>query len=117
MGLGVAQRGGQLHCDHAVTALEKNGQWTVAIYDMAQDVGEKRGAQVGLIFDRLLPKGYTRETFADIDEMLERLDPLLIAAAHGGGAFAEDREGGGARVGFWVADDGDAAAEAEAEVD
>jgi len=26
-----------------------------------------------------------------------------IAAAHGGGAFAEDREGGGARVGFWVA--------------
>lgn len=27
-----------------------------------------------------------------------------IAAAHGGGAFAEDREGGGARVGFWVAD-------------
>lgn len=27
-----------------------------------------------------------------------------IAVAHGGGAFAEDREGGGARVGFWVAD-------------
>ena len=26
----------------------------------------------------------TRETFADIDEMLKRLDPLLIAAAHGG---------------------------------
>lgn len=26
-----------------------------------------------------------------------------IAAAHGGEAFAEDREGGGARVGFWVA--------------
>lgn len=41
-----------------------NGAWTVVIYDMAQDVGEKRAAQVGLIFDRLLPKGYSRETFA-----------------------------------------------------
>jgi two-component system OmpR family sensor kinase len=28
-----------------------------------------------------------------------------IAAAHGGSAFAEDREGGGARVGLWVADE------------
>jgi len=27
-------------------------------------VGEKRGAQVALVFGRLLPKGYTRETFA-----------------------------------------------------
>lgn len=27
-----------------------------------------------------------------------------IAVAHGGRAFAEDREGGGARVGFWVGD-------------
>jgi len=45
-------------------AQHANGQWTVVIYDMAQDVGEKRGAQVGLIFDRLLPRGYTRETFA-----------------------------------------------------
>ena len=26
----------------------------------------------------------TRETFGDIDEMLARLNPLLIAAAHGG---------------------------------
>ena len=33
-------------------------RWTVVIYDMAQAVGEKRGAQVALIFDRLLPKGY-----------------------------------------------------------
>ncbi len=33
-----------------------------------------------------------------------------IAVAHGGGAFAEDREGGGARVGLWV---GEAAAEPE----
>ncbi len=40
------------------------GLWNVAIYDMAQAVGEKRGAQVALIFDRLLPKGYVRESFA-----------------------------------------------------
>ncbi len=40
------------------------GLWNVAIYDMAQAVGEKRGAQVALIFDRLLPKGYIRESFA-----------------------------------------------------
>jgi CubicO group peptidase (beta-lactamase class C family) len=30
---------------------------------MANAVGEKRGAQVQLIFDRLLPKGYSRESF------------------------------------------------------
>jgi CubicO group peptidase (beta-lactamase class C family) len=41
-----------------------NGRWTVVIYDMAQAVGEKRGGQVALIFDRLQPKGYVRETFA-----------------------------------------------------
>ncbi len=41
-----------------------DGRWTVVIYDMAQAVGEKRGAQVALIFDRLLPKGYVRESFA-----------------------------------------------------
>jgi CubicO group peptidase (beta-lactamase class C family) len=61
-----------------------NGQWTVAIYDMAQDVGEKRGAQVGLIFDRLLPKGYTRETFAG--RTAHPLDAARIAAL---GAFVE----------------------------
>ncbi|MBC7883046.1 MAG: beta-lactamase family protein [Anaerolineae bacterium] len=40
-----------------------NGNWIVAIYDMSQAVGEKRGAQVSLIFGRLFPKGYSRETF------------------------------------------------------
>ena len=34
-----------------------NDAWTVAIYDMAQAVGEKRGAQVSLIYGKLLPKG------------------------------------------------------------
>jgi len=38
--------------------------WTVVVYDMAQAVGEKRLAQVALIFDTLFPEGYTRESFA-----------------------------------------------------
>jgi CubicO group peptidase (beta-lactamase class C family) len=55
-----------------------NGRWSVAIYDMADAVGEKRGAQVGLIFDRLLPKGYTRETFAG--RTAHQLDAARIEA-------------------------------------
>jgi CubicO group peptidase (beta-lactamase class C family) len=38
--------------------------WTVALIDVADAVMGKRGSQVGLIFDRLLPKGYQRESFA-----------------------------------------------------
>jgi len=38
--------------------------WTVAIYDMADAVGEKRAGAVSLIFDRLHPKGYKPESFA-----------------------------------------------------
>ena len=38
--------------------------WTVVIYDMENAVGEKRGGQVALIYSRLLPKGYERESFA-----------------------------------------------------
>jgi CubicO group peptidase (beta-lactamase class C family) len=41
-----------------------NGAWLVTIYDVSQPVGEKRGAQIGLVFGRLFPKGYDRETFA-----------------------------------------------------
>jgi CubicO group peptidase (beta-lactamase class C family) len=41
-----------------------NNVWTVWIYDMAHDVGGKRSAQVNLVFSSLLPKGYSRETFA-----------------------------------------------------
>jgi CubicO group peptidase (beta-lactamase class C family) len=37
--------------------------WTVVIYDMAQAVGEKRLSAVSLVFGRLLPKGYVRESF------------------------------------------------------
>ena len=54
------------------------GVWTVVIYDMAQAVGEKRGAQVALIFDKLLPKGYSRETFAG--KKAHKLDAARIAA-------------------------------------
>ena len=52
--------------------------WTVAIYDMSDAVGEKRGAQVSLIFGRLLPKGYTRENFAG--KKANALDARRIAA-------------------------------------
>ncbi|HTR02452.1 MAG TPA: serine hydrolase domain-containing protein [Thermoanaerobaculia bacterium] len=41
-----------------------NDRWTVAIVDMTDAVGEKRGAQLALVFGRLLPKGYSRESFA-----------------------------------------------------
>lgn len=40
------------------------GVWTVVILDMSEPVAEKRGGQVATIFSRLLPKGYTRESFA-----------------------------------------------------
>jgi len=51
--------------------------WTVLIYDVAQDVGEKRGAQVNLIFSKLLPKGYQRESFAG--KTAHRLDAQRVA--------------------------------------
>ncbi len=54
------------------------GVWTVWIYDMAQAVGEKRGAQVSLIFDKLLPKYYSRESFAG--KKANPLDAARIAA-------------------------------------
>ncbi len=50
--------------DVGANARRANDIWTVIIYDMSQAVGEKRGGQVALIFGRLFPKGYERETFA-----------------------------------------------------
>ena len=50
--------------DVGVDVRQANETWTVAIYDMAQAIGEKRGAQVGLIYGKLLPKGRSRESFA-----------------------------------------------------
>ena len=54
-----------------------NDTWTVTIYDVAQAVGEKRGAQVGLIYGKLLPKGRSRESFAG--RKANRLDEARLA--------------------------------------
>jgi CubicO group peptidase (beta-lactamase class C family) len=70
--------------DVVVNASQAGGMWTVVIYDMAQDVGEKRGAQVRVVFDRLLPKGQTRESFAG--KTARKLDKERIAAL---GTFVE----------------------------
>ena len=45
-------------------ALRNDDRWTVGVYDMSNATGEKRGSQVNKIFDRLLPKGELRESFA-----------------------------------------------------
>jgi len=50
--------------DVGVDVQRAGGVWTIAIYDMGQAAGEKRLAQVALIYGELLPKGYTRESFA-----------------------------------------------------
>jgi len=51
--------------------------WTVVLYDMEDAVGEKRGGQVALIFSRLLPKGYARESFAG--KKAKKLDEKALA--------------------------------------
>jgi CubicO group peptidase (beta-lactamase class C family) len=61
--------------------------WTVVIYDMAQAVGEKRGAQVAVILDRLLPKGQQRESFAG--KTAHKLDKERIALL---GKFVESAQ-------------------------
>ncbi len=54
-----------------------NDLWTVWIYDMKDDIGEKRGSQVNLIFNSLLPKDYTRESFAG--KIPKKLDDKSIS--------------------------------------
>ncbi|HEX2341826.1 MAG TPA: serine hydrolase domain-containing protein [Vicinamibacterales bacterium] len=61
----------------SANARRRGDIWTVVIYDMDQAVGEKRGGQVALIFGRLLPKGYERETFAG--KTAHKLDAKRIA--------------------------------------
>ena len=80
-----------------------NDVWTVTIYDMTQAVGEKRGAQVALIFGRLLPKGYARESFAG--KKANTLDAERIAALS---RFVEDGEKatGVPGVSFGIVQDG-----------
>ena len=52
-------------------------QMLVWIYDMSDPVAEKRGAQVALVFGRLFPKGYKRESFAG--KKANTLDAARIA--------------------------------------
>src|SRR5215472_10348979 len=51
--------------------------WNVVIVDMADAVAEKRCSQVALVFGRLLPKGYSRESFAE--KKPKTLDQARIA--------------------------------------
>ncbi len=61
-----------------VSLQRANEVWTAVIYDMSEAVGEKRLAQVLLIFDDLLPKGYTRESFAG--RKAAKLDQAKLSA-------------------------------------
>jgi CubicO group peptidase (beta-lactamase class C family) len=54
------------------------GNWTVVINDLSDAVAEKRAGQIALVFDRLLPKGYTRESFAG--RQANKLDAPRISA-------------------------------------
>ena len=51
--------------------------WTVIIQDLSDAVGEKRSSQAALVLGRLLPKGYSRESFAG--KTAKTLDPDLVA--------------------------------------
>jgi CubicO group peptidase (beta-lactamase class C family) len=63
--------------DVSASARWGGSSWLVVIYDVSQPVGEKRAAQVVLIFDRLYPKGYERESFAG--KRAHRLDAARLA--------------------------------------
>src|SRR6476661_5201689 len=79
------------------------GGWTVALYDMTQAVGEKRLSQVAVVYGELLPKGYTRESFAG--RKAHRLDQARIAEL---GRFVQAamRETGVPGVGVGLIQDG-----------
>lgn len=57
-------------------ALRKGTRWTVLINDLTVSVSERRGAQLEVIFNSLLPEGYERETFAG--RKANRLDEARI---------------------------------------
>jgi CubicO group peptidase (beta-lactamase class C family) len=69
-----------------VTALMgySGSNWNVVIEDLTDAVAEKRGSQAALITERLLPKGYTRETFAG-----RKANPLNEARIAALGRFVE----------------------------
>jgi CubicO group peptidase (beta-lactamase class C family) len=64
--------------DVDASACFANGVWTAIIFDMDQAVAEKRVSQVELIFDKLMPKGVARESFAG--KQAHALDSARIAA-------------------------------------
>jgi len=61
----------------AVLVYYSGSNWTVVIEDLADAVAEKRGGQVALVLGRLLPKGYSRESFAG--KKANTLDQARIA--------------------------------------
>jgi CubicO group peptidase (beta-lactamase class C family) len=77
--------------------------WTVVIVDVADAVAGKRGAQLSLIFSRLLPKGYRRESFAG-----KKANPLDQAHIAELGRFVEQGQKilGVPGVGLGVVQDG-----------
>jgi CubicO group peptidase (beta-lactamase class C family) len=62
--------------DVAVYTRRAGDTWTVIVYDVSQAVGEKRLAAVELVFGRLFPKGYSRESFAG--QKAHVLDPARV---------------------------------------
>jgi len=80
----VYQISPDLRRDVVAGTMRHGDQWTVWIYDMSQPTGEKRLAQVELVFGRLLPGGYQRETFAG-----RTARPLDAARIRDLGAFVE----------------------------
>ena len=59
-------------------ALRGGGGWTVAIEDASIATDDKRSAQFALVFDRLWPAGYQRESFAG--RTAHRLDAARLQA-------------------------------------
>jgi CubicO group peptidase (beta-lactamase class C family) len=66
-----------------VTAVTRRAgdTWTVSLFDLDQGVAEKRGGQLGVIFSRLFPPGYARESFAG--KTANKLDAARIATLGG----------------------------------
>lgn len=62
--------------DVLALALRKGTRWTVLIQDLTVAVAERRGAQLEVVFNSLLPEGYERETFAG--RTANRLDEARI---------------------------------------
>ena len=59
-------------------ALRKHDRWTVVLLDMADEVLEERDSQVEVILGKLLPAGYTRESFAG--RTAHKIDAARLAA-------------------------------------